>query len=79
MDKGADLRGYYVWSLMDNFEWAFGYTQRFGLVHVDYTSFVRTPKSSFLWYKRLCALGAFEAPQIPDLVSAFESGLAANV
>jgi beta-glucosidase len=44
--KGAPLAGYYAWSLLDNFEWAYGYDKRFGLVHVDYATQARTIKSS---------------------------------
>jgi beta-glucosidase len=52
---GVDVRGYYCWSLMDNFEWAEGYSKRFGLVHVDYATQQRTPKSSFGWFRSLIA------------------------
>ncbi|HEY3501499.1 MAG TPA: GH1 family beta-glucosidase [Actinocatenispora sp.] len=50
---GADVRGYFVWSLIDNFEWSAGYQQRFGLVHVDYATQRRTPKSSYDWFRRV--------------------------
>jgi beta-glucosidase len=52
---GVDVRGYYTWSLLDNFEWAEGFTKRFGLVHVDYDTLARTPKTSFDWYRRMIA------------------------
>lgn len=48
---GVNLKGYFVWSLLDNYEWAFGYTKRFGMVHVDYATQKRTPKASFEWLK----------------------------
>jgi beta-glucosidase len=53
MARGVDLRGYLVWSLLDNFEWAFGYERRFGIVHVDYTSLERTIKDSGHWLTEL--------------------------
>ncbi|MEV4801307.1 GH1 family beta-glucosidase [Nonomuraea sp. NPDC049421] len=51
IEAGADLRGYLVWSLLDNFEWAEGYRRRFGIVHVDYATQERVPKDSALWYR----------------------------
>lgn len=50
---GVPLAGYFVWSMMDNFEWAHGYSKRFGLVYVDFATGQRTPKDSYYWYKEL--------------------------
>jgi beta-glucosidase len=51
--KSADVRGYFVWSLLDNFEWGSGYSQRFGITYVDYPTQRRIPKASFHWYAEL--------------------------
>jgi beta-glucosidase len=53
--EGTDLRGYYAWSLMDNFEWGYGYSKRFGIVYVDYPTQRRIPKTSARWYSRVIA------------------------
>ncbi|HZM71887.1 MAG TPA: GH1 family beta-glucosidase [Candidatus Polarisedimenticolia bacterium] len=53
IDAGVDVRGYFVWTLLDNFEWSFGYRPRFGLVHVDFATQRRTPKASAGWYAKL--------------------------
>lgn len=58
--QGADVRGYLVWSLLDNFEWAWGYTRRFGIVRVDYETLCRTPKQSARWYAKLAETHSFE-------------------
>jgi beta-glucosidase len=60
IQAGADVRGYYLWSLMDNFEWAWGYSKRFGMVHVDYDTLVRTPKDSAYWFGAVVAANAVE-------------------
>lgn len=52
-DDGVDCRGYFQWSLMDNFEWAIGYTARFGMIYTDYETGERIPKDSALWYKKV--------------------------
>jgi beta-glucosidase len=57
MDAGADVLGYFAWSLLDNFEWACGYSQRFGLVHVDFATQTRTVKDSGHLYARVVATG----------------------
>ncbi len=58
MDAGVDVRGYFVWSLLDNFEWAYGYSRRFGILRVDYDTLERTWKDSAHWYARLLATNA---------------------
>jgi beta-glucosidase len=55
MAEGLDVRGYFVWSLLDNLEWGLGFGPRFGVVHVDFDSLTRTPKDSFRWFQRLIA------------------------
>ncbi|GAB3473646.1 GH1 family beta-glucosidase [Amycolatopsis cihanbeyliensis] len=57
IERGVPLRGYFVWSLLDNFEWAFGFAQRFGIVHVDYATQRRTLKDSARWYADVIARG----------------------
>jgi beta-glucosidase len=57
LKMGARFKGYFVWSLMDNFEWAEGYGKRFGIVHVDYKTQKRTPKDSYRWYQEVIRTG----------------------
>ena len=55
--RGVDLRGYFVWSLLDKFEWGYGFAKRFGIVHVDFDSLQRTVKDSGLWFGRFARTG----------------------
>ena len=55
VDEGANVVGYFAWSLLDNFEWRLGYTSRFGIVYVDFTTLKRYPKMSAYWFKKLLA------------------------
>jgi beta-glucosidase len=63
--QGVDVRGYFAWSLLDNYEWAYGYSQRFGIVHVDYETQVRTPKASARYYARVARSGTL--PPLSEL------------
>lgn len=64
IELGVPLEGYFAWSLMDNFEWEYGYTKRFGMCFVDYETLERTPKSSALWYAQTIQAGGFNIPRI---------------
>jgi beta-glucosidase len=62
--EGVPVRGYFVWSLLDNFEWSYGYSKRFGLLYVDYPTLARVPKSSFYWYRDLIGAGRLPEPEL---------------
>jgi beta-glucosidase len=64
--QGVDVRGYFYWSLLDNFEWSSGYLRRFGLVYVDYASQARTVKNSALWYRDFIAAQAAQEWPLPQ-------------
>jgi beta-glucosidase len=55
IEAGVDVRGYFIWSLLDNLEWADGYSRRFGLIFVDFGTQSRIPKASARWYQQLIA------------------------
>lgn len=57
--EGGQLKGYFVWSFLDNFEWAWGYSKRFGIIHINYDTQERTPKQSALWFKQVMANNGF--------------------
>ena len=53
IEQGVNVQGYFVWSLIDNFEWAEGYAKRFGIVYTDYATQKRIPKASYYWYQKV--------------------------
>ena len=63
MGEGVPLEGYFAWSLMDNYEWDHGYTQRFGLTWIDYATQERIPEDSALWYREVIAQNGVETAQ----------------
>ena len=65
IDENVPLKGYFAWLLLDNYEFAFGYSKRFGIVHVDYDSMVRTPKQS--WHKLRAVLRPARAYSSPPV------------
>ncbi len=69
MDAGADVRGYFVWSLMDNYEWAYGFHKRFGIVRIDYDTLERTWKDSAYWYREVA-----RTSQLPPVEEAARLG-----
>ena len=71
---GADIRGYFVWSLLDNFEWDSGYGVRFGLTYIDYATQQRTPKASFAWYRDLIKSARAGAPEPGPAVPVLGTG-----
>jgi beta-glucosidase len=62
IEDGAPVKGYFVWSLMDNFEWAYGYSKRFGIIHVDYDTLKRTFKQSADWYSKVTRENGYVMP-----------------
>lgn len=70
IESGVDVRGYFVWSLLDNFEWDSGYSIRFGIVFVDYETLARIPKSSAYWYRDVVRANAIPAEGEPALSAA---------
>jgi beta-glucosidase len=67
--EGAPVKGYFVWSMLDNFEWAEGYSKRFGIVYIDYPTLERVPKDSFYWYRDLIG-GRRGAPRPSPIATA---------
>ena len=60
IQEGVPVHGYFAWSLLDNFEWAYGYAKRFGLIYVDYETLQRIPKASAKWYGQVIRANGFD-------------------
>ena len=68
--EGCNLKGYFVWSLLDNWEWTSGYDQRYGLVYVDFESQERTPKEWFHWYSNVIRSGSYSPTEAAAAIAA---------
>jgi beta-glucosidase len=66
IDEGVDVRGYFAWSLLDNFEWSYGYGKRFGMIHVDYETQRRTWKDSAHWYRDVVSANGLQEGSIGE-------------
>jgi beta-glucosidase len=66
LGAGCDVRGYFAWSLLDNWEWTAGYDQRFGLVYVDFDTGARTPKASYQWFASVVRRNGVMVAAAPD-------------
>ena len=66
IDEGVPIKGYLQWSFLDNFEWGDGYTQRFGMVYVDYPTLRRIPKDSAYWYAEVMESNGISLNEVPN-------------
>jgi beta-glucosidase len=77
--EGVDVRGYFHWSILDNFEWNQGYRERFGLIHVDFQTLKRTPKDSYRWYAELIRTNGREVVELAKNEAANEAAVSPQV
>jgi beta-glucosidase len=79
ISEGVPIRGYFLWSLLDNFEWAFGFSRRFGIVYVDFDTLERVPKDSFVWYRDFIAAQRSATDGLTDCYAASSAATGCGV